>query len=170
MSFWNTSAGTAATGEVAENNFDPLPKGDYPAMLEEATVKVWEGVQSINLKARVIDGPGKNRVLFLGLKCWDADSKKRDRAINLLVKLFQLTKAQMPAGEPDDAALSKITNKPLSLKLDVWEIDGKSGNWLVNASEVGAVVTGKAAPAKTPAPAKKPAASNPGDFEDNIPF
>jgi hypothetical protein len=168
-SFWTVSTGGAATGEVAENNFDPLPKGDYPAMLEEATVKEWEGVQSINLKARVIDGPGKNRVLFLGLKCWDADSKKRDRAINLLVKLFQITKAQMPAGEPDDAALSKITNKPISLKLDVWEIDGKSGNWLVNASEVGAVV-GKAAPAKTAAPAKKPAASNPGDFEDDIPF
>lgn len=174
MSFWNTSEGTKATGEVQENSdFAPLAKGDYISMIEEASVDEYEGVKKIKFKARVVgDGPGKNRVLFLNLKCWEKDSKKRDRAIQLLVKIFGICKAKMPNGEPDDIALSQLCDKPISLKLDVWEmeINGeiKSGNWLVNADAVGAKA-GVAPAAKKPAAKAAPAAGF-SDMDNDIPF
>ncbi len=166
-SFWTVSNGQQATGEVADNNFDPLAKGDYPGMLEAAELKTWEGVQTVSLKFSPSVAPHEKRKLFLTLKCWDTDSKKRDRAINVLMKLFQVTKAAMPSGEPTDADLAKLCNKPVTLKLDVWETEdkAKSGNWLVNASEAGAAVVKKSAPARA---AAAPAADS--DFEENIPF
>ena len=173
MSFWNTSSGEKATGDVQENDFAPLPKGDYICMFEEAKVDEYEGEQKIKLKARVVgDGFGKNRVLFLNLKCWDQSSEKRDKAIQLLVKIFGICKAKLPAGEPDDIALSQLCDKPISLKLGVWEMkdEGKSGNWLINADAVGAKAgAGKAAVAKTSSTTEpQHKAFSVGD--DDIPF
>lgn len=179
-SFWNTSEGTKATGEVQENNdFAPLAKGDYISMIEEASVDEYQGVKKIKFKARVVgDGAGKNRVLFLNLKCWDADSAKRDKAIQLLVKIFGICKAKLPNGEPDDVSLSQLCDKPISLKLGVWEIkeENKSGNWLINAEAVGAKAGG--APKAAEVTKKKvvsnmPATAAPNafaDMDDDIPF
>lgn len=162
MSFWQTSEGQQATGEVSDNSFDPLAKGDYEGFIDKANVQTWEGKKSINLRTRI----GK-RVIFLTLKCWDDDTKKRDRALNLLVKIYQLAKVQMPNAEPDDMALAKLCDKPMMFKLDVWETDDKqkSGNWLVNVDAVGAKAGGsvKAAP-------KPQQQSNSTEEEPDIPF
>lgn len=152
MSFWKTSAGVEATGEVEENGFAPLEKGWYTSMLEEVSVDEYEGVKKIKIKARVIgEGPGKNRVLFLGLKAFEHTSIKesaRDRAIQVLVKMYNICGAKLPNGEPDDASLSKLIDKPIDLLLDVWEMNDKEGNWLVNVESRGAKVgvVEKAAP------------------------
>lgn len=166
MSFWATSSGQIATGDVQESGgFDPLPKGDYDGFLDKAEIQTWEGKKSINLRTRI----GK-RVIFLTLKCWDEDAKKRDRNLNLLVKFFQIAKVQMPAGEPDDMDLAKLCDKPMRFKLDVWETDDKqkSGNWLVNVDAVGAKA-GESKPATAKAAPPKAAPSHP-DEEDQIPF
>lgn len=176
MSFWKTSAGQMATGEVKENNdFAPLAKGWYTSIFESVEVDEYQGDRKIKIKARIVgDGPGKNRVLFLGLKAFEASNvteKQRDRAINLLVKLYQITKSKLPDGEPDDRSLSQLTDKPIDIYLDVWELDGKDGNWLVNAEAKGT----KAGAAKEK-PANKLKAPPPrepmsGEYEDDdIPF
>lgn len=171
MSFWNTSEGTKATGEVQENNdFAPLPKGDYISMIEEASVDEYQGIKKIKFKARVVgDGPGKNRVLFLGLKCWDTESAKRDKAVQLLFKIFGICKAKMPRDEPTDEDLRQLCDKPISLKLGVWEIkdENKSGNWLINAEAVGAKA-GATTTTKKPVAKVEPAFAD-GDDPD-IPF
>lgn len=179
-SFWTTSAGTEATGEVAENNFDPLKKGWYTSMLEEVSIDEYEGERKIKLKARVVgEGDGKNRILFLNLKAFEGEKvteKQRDRAINLLTKMAQIMKINLPNTEPDDVWLSKFIDKPIDLLLDVWEIDDKSGNWLVNVEAKGEKAGTAIAPNKTK-PATKPAAkaaakpaSNFNDMDDDIPF
>jgi hypothetical protein len=77
-------------------------------------------------------------------------------------------------GEPSEIDLIKcLSNKPMVIRLGVWTIDGKSGNWLQ------AVESGKPAPAEKPEPkpeAAKPApkaAPEPVEPElstDDIPF
>ena len=173
-SFWQTSTGETATGEVQESSFDPLPKGKYLSMLESVSVDEYQGQKKIKSKARVIgEGFGKNRVLFLNLKCFSGDDIKeetRDRAIQILVKMYNICKAKLPKGEPDDASLSQLVDKPIELVLDAWELDdgSKSGNWLVNVDAKGATAGTSAKKAeKKPEPAREP-----GDDEegDDIPF
>ena len=177
-SFWATSSGEQATGEVQENSFDPLPKDWYKSMFESASIDEYEGEKKVKFKARVVgEGFGKNRVLFLNLKCWDEDEKKRDRAIQVLVKIFNILGVKLPKAEPDDADLSELVDKPLDLLLDVWEINDKSGNWLVNAESKGTKAGGGAPDKPAKASPKKPNAAPPkkevygGDDEDDgIPF
>lgn len=173
MSFWNVSTGEKATGEVQENNFDPLPEGYYLCMLEEVKVNDYQGRKSIQVKARVVgDGFGKNRVLFMGLKAFDDDSKKRDRAINLLVKCANVTGAKLPDKEPDDIWLARLCDKPLQIKVGVYDLkkdDGSplKGNFIQNfegkAHKAG---EGKAVAAKK----EVAATTNASDMDDDIPF
>lgn len=171
MSFWTTSQGEQATGDVKENEgFDPLPKDWYLSMLESVEVDEYQGQKKVKIKARVIgEGFGKNRVLFLNLKCFPgADIKEtaRDRAIQILVKMYNICKAKLPNGEPDDASLSQLVDKPINLYLDKWEIDDKSGNWIVNVEAKGVQSGVKAAP-KKPAPSREPVSD---DMDSDIPF
>lgn len=180
MSFWTTSQGSEATGDVQESNFDPLPRDWYLSMLESVEIDEYEGQKKVKIKTRVIgEGTGKNRVLFLNLKCFSGPGIKetaRDRAIQILVKMYNICKAKLPNGEPDDASLSQLVDKPMDLLLDVWELDDKSnaGNWLVNVEAKGTKAGGshaKAAP-KAAAKAAPKAAREPGgdDMDDDIPF
>lgn len=172
-SFWSTSSGEQATGEVKESNFDPLPKGWYLSMLESVEVDEYEGQKKVKIKARVIgEGEGKNRVLFLGLKCFPGEKIKeetRDRAIQILVKMYNICKAKLPNGEPDDASLSQLVDKPLNLMLDKWEIDDKSGNWLMNVEAKGVVVGDKKDQKPTAKPSSKKQDLVDDDYDD-IPF
>lgn len=160
MSFWKMSNGEQATGNVTENDFAPVPKGWYPMFLEEVAINEWQGNQSIKIKARM----DNNRVLFLSLKCWDDDAKKKDRAINVLVAMANAIGLQLPNGEPNDAWLAKMANKRVELLVDVWDFDGKQGNWLVNARAVGK----QAAATKVSAQSKEETAG--GGMDDDIPF
>lgn len=179
-SFWSTSSGEQATGEVKESSFDPLPKGWYLSMLESVEVDEYEGQKKVKIKARVIgEGEGKNRVLFLGLKCFPGEKIKeetRDRAIQILVKMYNICKAKLPNGEPDDASLSQLVDKPLNLMLDKWELDdgSKSGNWLMNVEAKGVVVGDKKDQKPTAKPSSKKQEQEQDivdyDDDDDIPF
>lgn len=172
MSFWKTSTGVEATGDVQETNFDPIPKSWQTCMLETAEVDEYEGQRKIKLKARVVDGEYKNRVIFMNLKAFegpDIKDSQRDRAIQMLMKLYQVTKAKLPNGEPDDRSLAQLTDKPVDLYLDVWEINEKSGNFLINVAAKGEQA-GKgdmATNGKTP-PQNKPPSG--GGAMDDVPF
>lgn len=172
MSFWDTTDGTKATGHVEESGgFAPLPLADYPVMLEDAKVNEYEGRRTVQFKTRIIEGFGKNRVVFLSLKAWDEDGKKRDRALQILAKVYALTNATLPEDEPDDVSLSQLCDKPLTFKLDVYDINGKTGNWLVNVKEYGAKAD---APKATGGKPKAVVASRPApemsDQDLDIPF
>lgn len=160
MSFWTTSAGQVATGEVAGGDFeDHLPKGKYKCIIEEAKTREFEGVRSIQLSARVIDGEKKNRLSFLKINAWADDDKKRDRAINILVRLAGIVGVPLPDGEPDDMWLSKLTDKPLIIDIGVFEIPsgeakGKKVNFIQTVESCGKTIKPAAKPvARKPAPA-----------------
>lgn len=178
MSFWDTSDGVKATGEVKENDFDPLPDGYYQTMEEEIKINEYQGKRTIQMKSRVIgEGFGKNRVLFLKLNAFDEDEKKRDRAINLLVKLANTLGVPLPKNEPDDTWLSKLTDKPHQTKLQKYAFipnggtETKVGNFIANFEDLkykpeikGAV---KAGPVKKAAPVQM---AEVVDTDPDIPF
>jgi len=172
MSFWKTSEGQAATGEVQDNDFKPVPLSWYKSMFESVTVDEYEGVKKVSMKTRIIgDGPGKNRVLFLSLKCWDEDGKKRDRARNLATKISNILGVPQPESEPDDKYFSQWVDKPIDLYIDVWELDdGKSGNWLKNVEAKGTKAGGaaKVAPKAAAKPYMPPVED--GIDDSSIPF
>jgi len=174
MSFWKTSAGTEATGEVKENNLDALPKDWYTMMLEEVSNKEWEDDRYINIKARVIAGPMQNRVVFLKLKVYETNNKfykesARDNALEKLVRLYQILCVKLPAAEPDDRSLSQLSDKPLDVYLDIWKDQATKepkGNFITNfaakGEKAGTAETAKKMP-------NKPAPGNSG-VDSDIPF
>lgn len=138
MSFWSTSTGEKATGEVKENDFKPIPKGWYKQVFESIEIK--DSVQygkSINLKARIQGPTNANRAIFTSLKPWDANEKKSDRAKNVLVAMYNAVGVALPKAEPDETSLDKLCNKSVEALYDVYEFENDKGekidgNWLVN--------------------------------------
>jgi len=161
MSFFKMSDGTApstnGTAEMGGGNLPPIPAGtQLKAMIVEA--KWDDGGQynnrHIKLRWDVVDGEYKKRVVFQKVQVCETDANKRDKAIRMLAaidancggKIMQLN------AEPTDMDLmSNLCNKPMVIKVEVWEMEGqdgetRSGNW------VSAVSSGKPQAPAQPAP------------------
>jgi len=159
MSFWNLSDGSkidsSTSFEMGGNSVIP-DNTNCKAVIEEAMWDQWEADECIKLRWSVIDGEFKGRKVFHKIKVKDNDPSKRDKAVRMLAaidancggKLRTLTQ------EPEDFHLqSALCNKPMIIKVMVWEINDKKGNWVAKVSSA-------AAPAA-------PAASA---FDQDIPF
>ena len=170
MSFFKMSDGTApstnGTAEMGGGNLPPIPAGtQLKAMIVEA--KWDDGGQynnrHIKLRWDVVDGEYKKRVVFQKVQVCETDANKRDKAIRMLAaidancggKIMQIN------AEPTDMDLmSNLCNKPMVIKVEVWEMEGsdgetRSGNW------VQAVSSGKAqAPAQPTPQQQAPAAQS----------
>jgi len=165
MSFWQLSDGTQAenttTFEAGGGEIQPIPNNTQCiAAIEEAKWSEWEGESYINLKWRVMR-PYANRVLFQKLKVFSP--KQGDKAKQMLAaidancggKLSRLNDA------PEDMDLmTALVGKPMAIKVQIWDINGKTGNWISAVS-----------PAKSQAPvqaqAPKPSAPRPPQSAHN---
>ncbi len=169
MSFWNLSDNTSAgeTGksfEMGGGDMEPIPANtSVLAAPDEAKLDNYEGEEYISLRWTIL-APKEyaNRKVFQKIRVFDPDTKKSDKAKRMLAAIDSNAGGQLIASgqEPTDALLTKcLVNKPMLLKLQVWEMNDKKGNWV-------AAVSPRAATNDTPAPATKAAA----DIGDNVPF
>ena len=177
MNFFNGINTQETTFESGGGDFAPIPKGtSVLAVAEEATNSEYQGDRYINVKWR-ISKPDEyaKRVIFQKIKVYDLDPSKADRAKRMLAaiatnaggKLFQaMQKAQ--ESEPSDMSLMHIANKPMVLRLDVWGLDGKTGNWVQAVSPY--TRTAQAAPQPQVAAAPQTPVSAPATMDDDIPF
>lgn len=175
VSFWNVDGEDVTKSEIKEqdNSFKPLPENWYQGLVDKIEVKDGDYGQSIRatLSCKVGNDMKKTSI---SLKCWDQDTKKRKRAIQMLVLLFRVAGKDLPRDEPSDDNLQAIVGKKMGFKLGVYdmEMDGKqlTGNWLQY------VGTSQEAKEKATAPkeeVKKPANSAPpamGEQDDDIPW
>lgn len=181
MSFFTTSTGenaaANATGEFSAggSDFAPIPKDTRVlAMCDEAKISEYQGQSYINLKWSIAQPKEyKGRVIFQKIKCWESDSNKRDKALRMLAAIDANAGGKLAASgaEPTDLSLqTSLTAKPMVLKLGVWDMDGKTGNWVQEVSKH-QPKPGTAAPTPTPKPqpAPKPAPVEIDDDQD-IPF
>jgi hypothetical protein len=162
MSFWNDSHKT--DGKFESGGGSPIPE-DTTVMAAPIEVKwdEYQGKKHIKIQWAVLaPDQYKNRRIFQKVPVMDADNSKADKAKRMLAAIdanaggHLMSKNEMPT----DATLTQaLLNKPMMLKLGLWEIDGKNGNWVKAVAPKGSAATPPAAP---------PPAANIN--EDDIPF
>jgi hypothetical protein len=150
MSFWQLSDGADLKSEkdigkfeISGGNLEPIPDDTTcVAVIDEAK---WDrdqgGNEFISLRWSVVSPPEfKNRKIFQKLWVSDLDPnakdkgvKKRDNAKKMLGSIDAHTGGKLLAVDepPTDERLStNLTLKPLVIKVKLWDIDGKKGNWI----------------------------------------
>lgn len=163
MSIWNLSDNSkidnnTTTYEVSGGGA-PIPDGtQLRAIIDEASWAEWQGEQYINLRWCVVEGEFKNRKVFHKVKLFEPDVKKADKARRMLAAIDANAGGNLIklGRDPEDSDLSQhLCYKPMVIRVQVWEIDGKSGNWV-----------SMVAPSQQQ-PAASPAAASP---QDDIPW
>lgn len=185
MSFWNLSDGTdAAQGASKEydaggGNFAPLPEGSIvKAVADKAEWKRLddgEGPEIIEISWSVLAPESvANRKIFQKLWVSDKDPRakkpeqKRDKAVRMLMAIDanaagKLAQAQ---SKPDDMALNSLCNRPMCIRLGVWEMtdnrtgDTMSGNWVQ-------AVMDKSHPVNVPEDKTPPRPKAQGSYQSN---
>ena len=185
--FWTLSDGTTAE---ATTNFDaggggePIPnETGCRAAIEDPKWGEYEGENYISLRWRIAAPAAyANRVVFQKIYVDGKASAKspqeyQDKAIKMLIAIDTnagggLVKVQ---GRPSNDDLMRcLSGKMMGIKVMLWEMNGKSGNW------IGAVAPLKSAgeqPASNPMQAQpaQPARTTPkpppvDGLDDDIPF
>ena len=180
MSFWNLSDNSAVDTngefETGGGNIEPIPANtDVLAVCDEAKWDDFNGDRYISLRWTVMKPADyKNRKVFQKVRVLDDNASKADKAKRMLAAIDANAGGKLVASgeEPTDENLTKcLTNKPMVLRLQVWEIETeqgekKTGNWV---SAVSPRQGGGSAPQQPePAPAQEPAGGD--DMEDDVPF
>ena len=147
MSFWNLSDNTAITNEEKAGtfesgggDFEPIPAGtQLKACIDDASWDDCEGDYFINLTWSVLEGEFENRKVFQKVRVRDDDPKKRDKALRMLAAIDANAggKLMESGAEPDDNALqSSLVNKPMIIKVGVWEMNDRKGNWVQKVAPI----------------------------------
>lgn len=151
MSFWNLSDGEDAkeTGnsfETGGGNMEPIPDGS--SVLASIDDAKWdedrEGFEYLSLRWTVAKPEQfANRKVFH--KLWVTDDKPkqkdpektRDKAKRMLAAIDSNAGGKLARknGKPtsDELALA-LMGKPMVIRLQVWDMEGKTGNWVASVS------------------------------------
>jgi hypothetical protein len=162
MSMWNLSDNSkleaSTTFEMAGGG-EPIPDGtQLRAIIDEASWADWEGETYVSLRWSVVEGEFKNRKVFQKIKVYESDPKKADKARRMFAAIDANAGGQVIklGRDPLDTDLAQhLCFKPMVIRVQIWEINDKKGNW------VSMVAPSNAA---TPAPAANPIK------EDDIPW
>jgi hypothetical protein len=162
MSFFNLSTGNkiapTATADMGGGDIEPIPDNTMVrAIITEAK---WDnppnGDPIIKLRWDVVDGDYKKRVIFQKIKVEETDAKKRDKALTMLAAIDFNAGGKLVAldRKPTDSDLMmNLTNKPMVLRVRVWEMDDKKGNWVQMVASMSGAVAASGAVAQKAAPA-----------------
>lgn len=188
-SFWNTSDGADVTDDVEKEydggggGFSIIPdKTNCLALLHSAAWKDdQKGNSYINIRWDVMQHEAfKGTVIFQKLWVEDDDpnasdpAKKRDKALRMLAAIDAnaggklARKGKKPTD--DDLAVA-LTNKQMMIKVMLWEIDGKEGNWIAAVGPKGGSMS-VTAPKDEPKKAARKPERQPfdEDLDDDVPF
>ena len=179
MSFFTQSNGQAVQSdgnfESGGGNLAPIPDGTQVlAVVDEAKWDSYQGDEYVNLRWSIAKPQEyANRKIFQKIKVKDSDPVKRDKALAMLAAIDTNAggKLQSAGREPNGQELAgALMNRPMVLKLGVWELDdkSKSGNWVQKVAP--RPTSAKAEPKPEPKPAPKPAPAASGFDDDDIPF
>jgi hypothetical protein len=153
--FWNTSDGKEIekTTSFDASAMTPIPDGtNCKVVIDEAGWKAafdHHDPEMINLRLTVLDPKEfKGRKVFQKVRVNDVNPDKADKAKRMLMAIDQIAGGKLAASgkEPsDDELMGALVNKIMVVKLGVWDMNDKQGNWVMAVSPVA-----KAAP-KNPA-------------------
>jgi hypothetical protein len=153
MSFFDLSDGkTAAASTSFDSNVQikPIPANtQVVAAIDEIKWDEYQGDSFVSARWVVLDGEYKGRKIFHKIRVKEQDKAKRDRHLKMLAAIDANAGGDLMRNgtEPGDSQLSSaLSNKPMAIKLGLWEIDDKSGNWVMAVSPVNSAQSAPAAP------------------------
>lgn len=149
MSIWALSSGENAAENkntnFDSNNFDPLPHNSHHnAVITDIKWDEFDGEEYINVSWQIADeGEYKNRKIFHKIKVNSGKSTTRDNAVKMLVALNNIAEADLLsiATPTDEDMQRELLGTVAMIKVQVWKIDEKSGNWVSAIGEAGEVPT-----------------------------
>ena len=161
MSFWTVENNTAEENlgqfEMGGGEIIPIPnKTQVLAFIDEIKWDDYEGDVYISARWNIIKPVEyKNRKIFQKIRVNSDDTKKKEKAIKMLMAIDYNAKGGLAASgkEPTtDVMQSKLTNKPMVIMLQIWAIEDKQtgemkkGNWVSAVSPKGDGVPDKVIP------------------------
>ena len=166
MSFFDTETPATGSMEMGGGDFAPIPANTQVlAIVEDAKIESYEGDDKVKITWLVLQPEEfKNRKVFQNVKVFDEKPEVAAKARKMLAAIdFNAGGKLLASGQaPDDINLmSSLAHKQMVLKLAVWEMNDKTGNWVTSVAGKGTT-----APQAAPAPVTAPTAGS----DDNIPF
>lgn len=164
MSNFFDNVETSNNFEMGGGDFDPLPKGTRCiAIIEEAKWSEFEGKKTISIRWSVAKPEMyKNRKIFQKLDVLSPEkglkAKKMLAAIDANAGGTLMAAGTMPT---DQLLTKALCFKTMQIKLEVWDMNGKSGNWVCAVSAKGDIDEPKAAVVPS---------FMAGDTNDGLPF
>jgi hypothetical protein len=160
MSYFGSLAKEAGNSFEMSGSIEPIEAGTHLlAVMDEAH---WQdgragGPDYVEVRWNVLQPQQyANRKVYQKVHIEDKDEKRREKHQRMLLTMDAIAGGKLAAaGErPTDAGLATLLNKPMMIRVDVWETDdGKRGNWV---SKVG--------------PAKETPPRAPEAIEADVPF
>ena len=156
MSFWTTSEGKSATTEAtgkfeASASYELIPDGTTAlAIITKPSIEQFQGDEYINVEWTIVKPDAfKNRKIFQKVRVWDNNPKKADKAKSMLANIDKNAGGKLAKldKDPTNETLQVLTGKTMLIKILIWSIDDKTGNYI---GAVSPRTTEEAAPAPTP--------------------
>lgn len=145
MGFWDTSTGQA-TGKAELANldleFEPIPNKTKVAAIVRSVKKTQyeDNMPYYKVTWKIYSHNYRGRILFQNLYINHDDPKKRDRAKNMLARLFVLNDSSPPMHEPTNMDLMSLSNLRAELLVMKFEREnGTEANWIASVNEASKV-------------------------------
>jgi hypothetical protein len=141
--FWVTSDNKTieATGEFTSGGgkIENIPDDTTClALIDEAGIAEYEGAEYVNLRWTVLEPVAyKGRKIFHKVRVFDADVAKADKAKKMLMAIDTNCGGKLAESQeaPNDNSMAKaLLNKPMLIKVMIWEMNGRSGNWIASVA------------------------------------
>jgi len=172
MSFWTTSEGKSATTEAtgkfeASASYELIPDGTTAlAIITKPSIEQYNGDEYINVEWTVAKPEAyKNRKVFQKVRVWDSNPKKADKAKAMLANIDKNAGGKLAKldKDPTNESLSVLTGKTMLIKILIWSIDDKTGNYI-------GAVSPRTNDEPAPVVAKPTPVVDEDIDEDNLPF
>lgn len=134
MTFWQLSNGNAPTGNEESahlSTFSVIPSGTAAlAVLKNIKLEVNEiDGEHYSLQWKLNSGEFINRVIFQKIKCFSQKPETRDRAIEMLMRLYKLCGYKPNhSNAPSEVDYQHLKGKIIGVKINQWAFNGKEGN------------------------------------------
>lgn len=135
MSFWESQSGTKIDGSVENSHvqqFKVIPDNTRAVVsIKDVVLKNIQGDEFYQATYKIIDGDFKGEEVRHKIKAFDHDTKKRDREVNMFMRLFKLCGKQVTGNTaPGSEELAQLKGCVIGIRIQEWFFDGKEGNWV----------------------------------------
>lgn len=146
MSFWKVDGAVIDGSEQSAHatRISVIPDGTKaPAEIKEFTLESFDGQHShYQVIWKISSGDFKNFEVRHKINCFDQDTKKKTRALNMFMRLFKLSGIQPAhANIPTDADLKPMVGKTFGIEIREWAMPKKDGSGISEGNWISGVWT-----------------------------